>query len=54
MLNNFFKVTQLGSAGTQLFPGQNDSDSEILEFHGSRKCKIPQLLRSWERKMPLA
>ena len=47
MLNNLPKVTQLDSGGTCIFPGHNDSDSEILEFHGSRMSKILQFLRSW-------
>ena len=53
MLNNLFKVTQLGSGGSHLFSGHNDPDSEILEFHGFRKYKIPQPLRSWQPQIPL-
>ena len=47
MLSNLPKVTQLESGGSCRFPGQNNSDSQILEFHGSRMSKILQLLRSW-------
>lgn len=53
MVNNLPRVMRLGSAGTRLFPGHDDSDLEILEFHGSSKFKIPQVLRSWQPKIPL-
>ena len=39
MLSILPKVTQLGSGGSCLFPGHNNSDREILEFHGSRISK---------------